>query len=108
MLRRSSDLLGALVGIAQQQLATLNQIKNTGDKTLAAIDDLNAEIVALGTSISNEITAATNAITAAAANGDSAAIETAVTNLKAAQAKIDAFTASLTPPASGGSAPAAA
>ena len=68
-------------------------------KIMAAIDDLNAEIVAIGTSVSNAIAAETAAITAASANNDSAAIETAVGNLKTVQATLDAFTASITPPA---------
>lgn len=64
---------------------------------MAAIDDLNAEITAFTTSVSGEIAASTAAITAALANNDSAAIETAVGNLKTLQATVDAYTASLAP-----------
>lgn len=64
---------------------------------MAAIDDLNAEIVAIGTSVSNAIAVETAAITAAAANNDTAAIEASVANLKTVQTTLDAFTASITP-----------
>lgn len=64
---------------------------------MAAIDDLNAEVVAIGTSVSNAIAAETAAITAAAANNDTAAIEAAVANLKTVQTTLDTFTASIAP-----------
>lgn len=79
-------------------LKEIGEIKTGQQKIMAAIDDLNVEIVAMGTSVSNAITAETAAITAALANNDSAAIETAVGNLKTVQGTLDAFTASITPP----------
>jgi len=74
---------------------TLEELIEELKKLMAAIDDLNAEVTAIGTSVTNAITAANKAIAAGA--NDSAVLETAVTNLKASQATLDAFTTSITP-----------
>lgn len=68
-------------------------------KIMAKLDELNAEVAAMTTSISAAISAETAAITAALANDDSAGVAAAVANLKTAQATLDTFTASITPPA---------
>lgn len=72
-------------------------VKEGTKHTMSAINDLNAQITTLGTSISSEIGASTAAISAALANNDTAAIEAAVANLKGLQTTVDAFTASLAP-----------
>jgi hypothetical protein len=64
-------------------------------KYMAAIDDLNAKVTALGTSAANAIAAAKAAI-ATAGSANDAAIETAVTNLGTIQSSLDSFTASPT------------
>jgi len=73
----------------------LNLIEEKINKIMAAIDDLNAEVTAL-----TALAVATTAITNALAGGNVAAIEAAVTNLKATQATIDAFTTKLNTPSS--------
>lgn len=59
---------------------------------MTALDDLNAAVATLTTSISAEIAA----LTAAQAGNDSAGVETAVANLNALNAQLQA---SITPPA---------
>ena len=57
----------------------INEIHRKLDKIMTALDDLNAAVATLTTSISAEIAA----LTAAQAGNDSAAIEAAVANLNA-------------------------
>lgn len=64
---------------------------------MAAIDDLNSEVASFATSVSNQIAASTTTITNALATNDTAAIETAVGNLKSLQDTLDAYTAKITP-----------
>lgn len=68
---------------------------------MAAIDDLKAEVAALGTSISAEITAATTAITNAQAANNGAVpaadAEAIVTQLKTLQSTVDQATATFGP-----------
>lgn len=77
----------------------IRDLKDGNKRIMAAIDDLNAQVSALGTSISAEIAAATTAITTALQNNDTAGVEAAVANLKGLQTTVEAFTASLAPPA---------
>jgi outer membrane murein-binding lipoprotein Lpp len=73
-------------------LELLKEIIHKENHIMSAIDDLNAAVTQLSTSISNEITA----LQAALANNNDAAIETAVTNINALNTQL---VASVTPPA---------
>lgn len=65
---------------------------------MAAIDDLNAKVTSLMTSVSAELAAVTAALAAAqGTGGNDAAIETAVGQLNTLQESIDAETAKLAP-----------
>lgn len=90
-------LVKTILGKLDRIEVRLIEIERGNKKTMAAIEDLNAELASFTTSVSNEIAASTAAITAALANNDSAAIETAVSSLKALQTTVDTYTASITP-----------
>lgn len=87
----------------QQQIALLTEVIKEGFQTMAtALDDLTASVTNLGTSLSNELAAVATALSNAKQPDGSvsaADVETAVTNINALAAKLDAETAALTTPA---------
>jgi hypothetical protein len=101
--RTPDPTLARLLG---QILTALESLKAQGAKTMAAIDDLTAEVSAIETEITNLQATATlvvadiNALIAA--GNDSAAIEAIVARLKVSGANVDAANAAMTavlPPA---------
>lgn len=70
-----------------------HEINRKLDHIMTALDDLNAAVASLTTSINAEIAA----LTAAQASNDTAGIETAVANLNALNAQLQASVTPVTP-----------
>jgi hypothetical protein len=73
--------------------AKLDQILANQEKIMTAVDDLKAAVAQISTDVAAEIAA----LLAAQASGNDAAIEEAVTNLKALSVQLEASVAPKTP-----------
>ncbi len=88
--------MNALHCLEERAEQVINHINHKLEHIMAALDDLKAEVVALNTSFSNELTAINNKLASIQAGTSDADIQSVITDLKALQASIDAETDTLT------------
>ena len=99
---QATMLYPPVIDVGGQIYSLLNTIIADEGKDMAAIDDLNAAVTSLTTEVGAVVTEMNTLmadLTAALAAGNSTAIETAVTNINAQVAALQAAVTADTPPA---------